>query len=186
MVFKFRESSHTWSPFLNGVNDDFHLSAMRLLASSCVANASSQFHCSVFILSSIVGYFVVSNASGIAIGGSPNINSNGVCILSACLWLLCVNSSVCRAWGHSSGCEAQYIDRYTSISWLTCSVVLSVCGWYAVDNADLMASSFRSSVNTFDANCGPQSEIILSGSPNRLYRFSRSRHAVSLEVSVLL
>ena len=80
-----RESSHTWLPFFNGVNNDFCLSAMRLLASSCAANASSQFCCSVFILSSMVGYFVVSNASGTAIGDSPNINLNGVCVLSACL-----------------------------------------------------------------------------------------------------
>ena len=116
MVFKFRESSHTWWPFLNGINDDFHLSAMRFLASSCAASASSQFRWSVFILSSMVVYFVVSNASGIAIGDSPNMSSNGVCVLSACLRLLCVNSSVCKAWGHSSGCEAQYIDRYASIS----------------------------------------------------------------------
>ena len=152
---------------------------------SCTANASSRFCCSVFILSSIVGYFVFSNASGTAIGDSPNINLNGVCILSACLLLLCVNSSVCKAWGHSSGCEAQYIDRYASISWLTHSIVPSVCGWYAVDNADLMPSNFRSSVNAFDANCGPQSKIILSRSPNCLYKFSRSRCAVSLEVSVL-
>ena len=49
-----------------------------------------------------------------------------------------------------------------------------------------MPSNFRSSVNAFDANCGPQSEIILSGSPNCLYKFLRSRHAMSSEVSVLL
>ena len=159
---------------------------MRLLASSCAANASSWFHWSVFILSSMVGYFVVSKASSTVIGDSPNISSNGVCVLSACLQLLCVNSSMCKAWGHSSGCEAQYIDRYTSISWLTRSVVPSVCGWYAMDNADLMPSSFRSSVNAFDVNCGPRSEIILSRSPNCLYKFSRSKRAVSSEVSVLL
>ena len=55
-----------------------------------------------------------------------------------------------------------------------------------MDNANLMLSSFKSSVNAFDANCGPQSEMILSGSPNRLYKFSRSKRAVSLEVSILL
>ena len=55
-----------------------------------------------------------------------------------------------------------------------------------MDNADLIPSSFKSSVNAFDANCGPRSEMILSGSPNRLYKFSRSKHAVSSEVSVLL
>ena len=55
-----------------------------------------------------------------------------------------------------------------------------------MDNADLMPNNFRSSVNAFNANCCPQSEIILSGSPNHLYKFSRSRHAVSSEVSILL
>ena len=78
MVFKFGESSHTWSSFMNGVNDDFHLSAMHFLASSCAASASSQFCWSVFILSSMIGYFVVSNASGTMIGDSPNMNLNGV------------------------------------------------------------------------------------------------------------
>ena len=37
-----------------------------------------------------------------------------------------------------------------------------------VDSADLIPSSFKSSINAFDANCGPLSEIILFGSPNCL------------------
>ena len=41
-------------------------------------------------------------------------------------------------------------------------------------------------MNAFDANCGPWSDMILSGSPNCLYRFSRSSFAVPSEVSVLL
>ena len=49
-----------------------------------------------------------------------------------------------------------------------------------------MPRRFRSSLKAFDANCGPLSEIILSGSPNRLYRFSKSSFAVSSEVRVLL
>ena len=52
-----------------------------------------------------------------------------------------------------------------------------------MDNANLMPSNFSSSVNAFDVNCGPQSEMILSGSLNCLYKFSRSRRAVSSEVS---
>ena len=55
-----------------------------------------------------------------------------------------------------------------------------------MDNADLMPSSFKSSVNAFDANCGPRSEMILSRSLNRLYKFSRSKRAVPSEVSILL
>ena len=55
-----------------------------------------------------------------------------------------------------------------------------------MDNTDLMPSNFKSFVNAFDANCEPQSEMILSRSPNCLYKFSRSKRAVSLEVSILL
>ena len=62
--------------------------------------------------------------------------------------------------------------RYASISWLILSVVPSDCGWYAVVNAvvnaDLIPRSFRSYWNDRAANCGPLSEIILSGSPNLL------------------
>ena len=46
--------------------------------------------------------------------------------------------------------------------------------------------SFSSSTNDFDANCGPQSEIILSGSPNCLYRLLSKSFAVSSAVIVLL
>ena len=74
---------------------------------SCAAKASSLFRNRAFILSSIAGYFVLSYDNGIATGDSPNINSNGVCCLSACRRLLCVNSNVCKACGHSSGWEAQ-------------------------------------------------------------------------------
>ena len=88
MVFRFHESSHTRSFFLNGVKVDFRLLVMRLLANSCAANASSLFHSRVFILSSIVGYFVFSNDKGIATGDSPNMSSKGVFCLSACRRLL--------------------------------------------------------------------------------------------------
>ena len=56
-VFMFLESSHTLSPFLNGIKVDFRRSAMCVLASSCAASASSQFLIRVFILSSTAGYF---------------------------------------------------------------------------------------------------------------------------------
>ena len=94
MVFRFHESSHTRSSFLNGVKVDFRLSVMRLLASSCAANASSLFRSKVFILSSMVGYFVFSKDRGIATGDSPNMSSKGVFCLSACHQLLWVNSRV--------------------------------------------------------------------------------------------
>ena len=56
---------------------------------------------------SIFGNLVFSKDSGIATGVSPNINSNGVFYLSACLRLLCVNLRVSSALSHSSGCELQ-------------------------------------------------------------------------------
>ena len=43
-----------------------------------------------------------------------------------CHCILWVNSRVVREFGQSSGWAVQYIDRYTSISWLTCLVALSV------------------------------------------------------------
>ena len=39
------------------------------------------------------------------IGLFPRISSNGVCVLSVCLWLLCVNSNVVREFSHSFECE---------------------------------------------------------------------------------
>ena len=107
LVFRFLVSNHTRSSTLNGVKVDFRRSIMRTHASSCAANASSRFFISVLILSSIAGYFVFSKDKGIAIGVSPNINSNGVFCLSACLRLLCVNSRVLSELSHSSGCEVQ-------------------------------------------------------------------------------
>ena len=55
-----------------------------------------------------------------------------------------------------------------------------------MDSADLMPSSFSSSTNALEANCSPRSEMILSGSPNLLYKFSSKSFPVSLAVMVLL
>ena len=63
-------------------------------------------------------------------------------------------------------------------------MVLSVWGWYTVDNDDLTPSNFRSSLKAIEANWGPQSDINLSGNPNRLYRFSNSSWPVSSAVIV--
>ena len=51
--------------------------------------------------------------------------------------------------------------------------------------AQLTPKSFKSSTNTFDVNCGPRSEMILSGKPNLLYRFSSNNLAVPSAVIVL-
>ena len=58
-----------------------------------------------------MGYLVFLKVKGIAFGDSPNMSSNGVVCLSACHWLLWMNSIRCRVFGQSSGCDAQYIDR---------------------------------------------------------------------------
>ena len=100
-------SSHTFCPCLNGVNVLFLLSAIRLLANSCAAKASSLSLIIFFIFSSIEGYFVCSNVVRIAIGDSPYNSSKGVHSQSACRLLLCVNSKIGITFGHSSGCEEQ-------------------------------------------------------------------------------
>ena len=56
------------------------------------------------------------------------------------------------------------MERYTSISWLKHSVVLSDYRWHAMDKDDLISRSSRSFLKTLDVNWGPQSEMILSGS----------------------
>jgi len=55
-----------------------------------------------------------------------------------------------------------------------------------VDNADLTFKSLSNSLKELEVNCGPLSEIILSGSPNHLYRFSSKNLPVSSAVIVLL
>ena len=81
-------SNHTFCPSLNGVNVLFFLLAIRLLASSCAARASSLSLIILFIFSSIEGYLVCSNVVGIAIGDSLYNSSNGVRSQSACHLLL--------------------------------------------------------------------------------------------------
>ena len=55
-----------------------------------------------------------------------------------------------------------------------------------MDSANLTFKSLSNSLKELEANCGPLSEIILSGSPNCLYRFSSKNLPVSLAVIVLL
>ena len=55
-----------------------------------------------------------------------------------------------------------------------------------MDNTDFIPSSFNSSMNVFDVNWGPRSEIILSGKPNLLYKFLSRSLAVPSVVIVLL
>src|SRR5260370_38201224 len=76
--------------------------------------------------------------------------------------------------------------RNCSISWLMHSVSPSVCGWYAVDIAEVIPKAFQTSCETLEANWGPRSDMILSGSPNRFHAFSRNSLAVSDAVIVFL
>ena len=55
-----------------------------------------------------------------------------------------------------------------------------------MDNADLTFKSLSNSLKELEVNCGPLSEIILSGNPNHLYRFSSKNLPVSSAVIVLL
>ena len=53
-----------------------------------------------------------------------------------------------------------------------------------VDKDNLIPSNFRSSMKVLDANWGPRSDMILSGSPKHLYKFSNNNCAVSSAVIV--
>ena len=53
-----------------------------------------------------------------------------------------------------------------------------------VDKDDLTPSNFKSSMKVLDANWGPQSDMILSSSPKRLYKFSNNNCMVSSAVIV--
>ena len=52
--------------------------------------------------------------------------------------------------------------------------------------ANLMPRSCPNSQNAWEANCGPQSDIALSGSPYRLYKEFRRIFAVPIALIVLL
>src|ERR1700730_538125 len=56
----------------------------------------------------------------------------GVCPVTECSWLLRVNSAVDNHSAQSSWRWSTYAQRYTLISWFTCLVCPSVCGWNAV------------------------------------------------------
>ena len=78
------------------------------------------------------------------------------------------------------------MQRYCSISWLTCSDSPSVCGWKAVDSFCLIPSFLQSSYVTCAVNCGPRSKIIAEGKPVCFQTLSRSNWLVSTAVIFLL
>ena len=69
------------------------------------------------------------------------------------------------------------IQRYCSNSWFILSIWLSVCGWNTVDNFVLIPSMQFSSFIIPTTNCGPLSEIILSGSLCNFQMLSLNSHA---------
>ena len=92
VVLIFLVSSQTLLPFLNGIKVFFCLLAILLIAKSCAANVSSLSWIRLCIRCLINGYLVFSNVMGMVFGDSLSISSKGECFLSACCWLLCVNS----------------------------------------------------------------------------------------------
>ena len=64
------------------------------------------------------------------------------------------------------------ILRYCSNSWFTLSVCPSVCGWNAVDNLLLISNILFNSCINPAANCGPLSEMMLSGNPCSFHTLS--------------
>lgn len=55
-----------------------------------------------------------------------------------------------------------------------------------MESFDLTPRCEHSSWKTFDANCGPRSEIIIFGNPNRLNTLSRYSFAVPIASIVLV
>ena len=55
-----------------------------------------------------------------------------------------------------------------------------------MDIAEVIPNAFQTSCETLEANWGPRSDMILSGSPNRFHAFSRNSLAVSDAVIVFL
>ena len=82
-----------------------------------------------------------------------------------CSLTLQVNSAMPNHSGHCSCQWSMNIWRYYSNSWFILSVWLSICGWNTIDNFVSIPSMQFSSLIIPTANCGPLSEIILSGSP---------------------
>jgi hypothetical protein len=55
-----------------------------------------------------------------------------------------------------------------------------------MDSTELTPSLDNIALNAFAANCGPRSDNILSGNPNRLYKFSCNKSPIPSIVTVLV
>lgn len=72
------------------------------------------------------------------------------------------------------------------MSWFMRSVCPSVCGWYAVDKAVTIPKALFRSLLNLDANCGPLSEMMRSGSPCSFQTLSQYSLAMPSELTVSL
>ncbi len=135
------------------------------------------FHC---------GILVAKLTGGMKSGWKPYHIANGDFPVALCCLALWANSMKGTSLVQLSCSKLQKMQKYCSNSWLTLSVSPSVCGWWAVDMVNLTPSFVQISCMTFDANCGPQSDITWRGSPVLLQTFSRYNLEVSSAVMVLL
>jgi hypothetical protein len=136
--------------------------------------------------SSTLGSLVCSKKGGLKVGLNPYQTLNGDFWVLQCGCTLCANSMMGRREAQSFCWKFPQMRRYCSISWLTCSDSLSVCGWKAIDSFYLIPNFLQSSYVTCAANCGPQSKIIVLGKPIHFQTLSTSSWLICSVVMVLL
>src|SRR5258708_32358341 len=72
------------------------------------------------------------------------------------------------------------------MSWFTCSIRLSICGWYAVEGVSWILRSVASSLEKLDMKVLPLSLMMASGSPWCLQTCSRKRRATPAESTMVI
>ena len=97
----------------------------------------------------------------------PYVNSNGAKPVEALTLELMANSVIARCFGQSSWSGLMSVWSICDTLWIILSDAPLVCGWNAVDLANLMPSSLCISVQKADMNFGSRSLMIVSGSPWR-------------------
>lgn len=113
---RFFASNHTCCPLMNGLKPQLNLSTILCLANSWAARASSWALVRKNSLSSAAEIFDGSMTAGMAQELKPIMRKKGDAFLVADVLWLCMNSMSVRCDTQSSGCAAQKIQRYTSIS----------------------------------------------------------------------
>src|SRR5260221_10915686 len=109
----------------------------------------------------------------VLVGSTPR---HGCCLVSSlnrvqqvAEWtLLLYANSASGSQSAQSSCQwLMKTQRYTSISWLTCSVWLLVCGWQEVEGVSLTPRRAASLQEKLDTKAGPRSLITSSRSSRR-------------------